>query len=79
MDSDRVLVMDAGEVRELGHPYELLQRTGGYLRQLVDNTGAATSFALQQAAEQSYSKQILGDDTAAEDLNITLAMEEKTQ
>ncbi|EDX14816.1 GD21421 [Drosophila simulans] len=79
MDSDRVLVMDAGEVRELGHPYELLQRTGGYLRQLVDNTGAATSFALQQAAEQSYSKQILGDDTAPEDLNITLAMEEKTQ
>ncbi|EDW98328.1 probable multidrug resistance-associated protein lethal(2)03659 [Drosophila yakuba] len=79
MDSDRVLVMDAGEVRELGHPYELLQRTGGYLRQLVDNTGAATSFALQQAAEQSYSKQILGDDTAAEDLNITLAMEEKSQ
>ncbi|XP_016982738.1 probable multidrug resistance-associated protein lethal(2)03659 [Drosophila rhopaloa] len=79
MDSDKVLVMDAGEVRELGHPYELLQRSGGYLRQLVDNTGAATSFALQQAAEQSYSKQVLGDDTAAEDMNITLAMEEKSQ
>ncbi|XP_036674589.3 ATP-binding cassette sub-family C member 4 [Drosophila suzukii] len=79
MDSDRVLVMDAGEVRELGHPYELLQRPGGYLRQLVDNTGAATSSALQQAAEQSYSKQILGDDTAAEDLNISLAMEERSQ
>ncbi|KAH8232502.1 hypothetical protein KR032_008347 [Drosophila birchii] len=79
MDSDRVLVMDAGEARELGHPYELLQRSGGYLRQLVDNTGAATAFALQQAAEQSYSKQLLGDDddTAAQDLNITL--EEKSQ
>jgi len=45
----------------------------------VDNTGAATSSALQQAAEQSYSKQILGDDTAAEDLNISLAMEERSQ
>lgn len=77
-----MLVMDAGEARELGHPYELLQRSGGYLRQLVDNTGAATAFALQQAAEQSYSKQLLGDekdDTAAQDLNITLAMEEKSQ
>ncbi|KAH8258396.1 hypothetical protein KR038_011034 [Drosophila bunnanda] len=81
MDSDRVLVMDAGEARELGHPYELLQRPGGYLRQLVDNTGAATAFALQQAAEQSYSKQLLGDDddTAAQDLNISLALEEKSQ
>ncbi|XP_017023787.2 probable multidrug resistance-associated protein lethal(2)03659 [Drosophila kikkawai] len=81
MDSDRVLVMDAGEARELGHPYELLQRSGGYLRQLVDNTGASTALALQQAAEQSYSKQLLGDDddTAAQDLNITLAMEEKSQ
>ncbi|SPP81313.1 multidrug resistance-associated protein 4 [Drosophila guanche] len=79
MDSDRVLVMDAGEARELGHPYELLQRPGGYLRQLVDNTGAATAFALKQSAEQSYSKQLLGDDTATDDLNITLALQEQTE
>lgn len=79
MDSDRVLVMDAGEARELGHPYELLQRPDGYLRQLVDHTGAATAYALQQAAEQSYSKQLLGDGTPTEEINITLAMEEKAE
>ncbi|KAH8272109.1 hypothetical protein KR026_008581 [Drosophila bipectinata] len=79
MDSDRVLVMDAGEARELGHPYELLQRPDGYLRQLVDHTGAATAYALQQAAEQSYSKQLIGDGTHDEDINITLAMEERAE
>ncbi|XP_068155675.1 ATP-binding cassette sub-family C member 4 [Drosophila tropicalis] len=76
MDSDRVLVMDAGEAREFDHPYELLQRPGGYLRQLVDNTGGATAYALQQAAEQSYRKRYLPDDTELEDINLTMALHE---
>ncbi|KAM7360228.1 red dog mine isoform 2-T2 [Cochliomyia hominivorax] len=54
MDSDRVLVMDAGQAVELGHPYELLQKPGGFLRNLVDHTGLATAAALFQAAEESY-------------------------
>lgn len=77
MDSDRVLVMDAGEARELGHAYELLQRPGGYLRQLVDNTGASTTLALQQAAEESYSKRLLDSKVTEEDLNVTLALQEE--
>ncbi|XP_030562712.1 probable multidrug resistance-associated protein lethal(2)03659 [Drosophila novamexicana] len=79
MDSDRVLVMDAGEVRELGHAYELLQRSGGYLRHLVDNTGSATANALQQAAEESYSKRLLDERVPAEDLNLTAALHEQKE
>ncbi|EDW58559.1 ATP-binding cassette sub-family C member 4 [Drosophila virilis] len=79
MDSDRVLVMDAGEVRELGHAYELLQRSGGYLRHLVDNTGSATANALQQAAEESYSKRLLDGRVPAEDLNLTAALHEQKE
>lgn len=79
MDSDRVLVMDAGEVRELGHAYELLQRSGGYLRHLVDNTGSATANALQQAAEESYSKRLLDGRVPAEDLNLTVALHEQKE
>lgn len=78
MDSDRVLVMDAGEVRELGHAYELLQRPDGYLRHLVNNTGTSMSNALMQAAEESYSKRLLDGRVPAEDLNITAAMHEHT-
>ncbi|XP_017866361.1 PREDICTED: probable multidrug resistance-associated protein lethal(2)03659 [Drosophila arizonae] len=76
MDSDRVLVMDAGEVRELGHAYELLQRPDGYLRQLVNNTGTSMANALMQAAEESYSKRLLDGRISADDLNITAAMHE---
>lgn len=56
MDSDRVLVMDAGKVVEYGHPYDLLKSSGGYLRKLVDQTGNATAMHLMQMAEQSYKK-----------------------
>ncbi|XP_037030669.1 multidrug resistance-associated protein 4-like [Bradysia coprophila] len=56
MDSDRVLVMDAGKVVEYGHPYDLLKSSGGFLRKLVDQTGNATAMHLMQMAEQSYKK-----------------------
>lgn len=52
MDSDRVLVIDAGHVVEFGHAYDLLQISDGYLRQLVDQTGSATASLLAQTASQ---------------------------
>lgn len=54
MDSDRVLVMDAGQMVELGHPYELLQRPNGFLRQLAEQTGVTMTNLLMNAAEESY-------------------------
>lgn len=50
MDSDKVLVVDAGSAVEFGHPYELLQRSDGYLRQLINQTGAETAAVLMKAA-----------------------------
>ncbi|KYN18976.1 hypothetical protein ALC57_08649 [Trachymyrmex cornetzi] len=40
MDSDRIFVMDAGHLVELGHPYILLQQKG-YFYNMVQQTGAA--------------------------------------
>ncbi|XP_055381149.1 probable multidrug resistance-associated protein lethal(2)03659 [Condylostylus longicornis] len=54
MDSDRVLVMDAGRAVEFGHPYELLQDSNGFLKKLVDQTGVETSNILIQMASNSY-------------------------
>lgn len=56
MDSDRVLVMDAGKAVELDHPFELLQRSNGFLYQLVDQTGTTTATALLKDAEKNYKK-----------------------
>ncbi|XP_055678742.1 ATP-binding cassette sub-family C member 4-like [Lutzomyia longipalpis] len=56
MDSDRVLVVDAGRVVEFGAPHELLQRSGGHLKALVDQTGPATSTLLAQIAEETFNR-----------------------
>lgn len=39
MDSDRVLVMDAGRAVEFGAPCDLLSIPNGYFSKLVDKTG----------------------------------------
>ncbi|KAG7207731.1 hypothetical protein KM043_009345 [Ampulex compressa] len=56
MDSDRILVMDAGSAVELDHPYTLLQSDTGYLKSMVHETGSAMAEALTEVAKQSYMK-----------------------
>ncbi|XP_040165805.1 multidrug resistance-associated protein 4-like [Anopheles arabiensis] len=58
MDSDRVLVMDAGKAIELAHPYELLQRTDGALKRLVDGMEESTAQQLTGIAYQAYGKRL---------------------
>lgn len=53
MDSDKVLVMDAGRIVEFGHPYELIQKSGTF-KSLIDQTGHATSYKLVEIARQRY-------------------------
>lgn len=56
MDSDRVLVMDAGEIVEFGHAHDLLKAKDGYLRRLVDETGFSTAAQLNRMASHSYAQ-----------------------
>ncbi|KAF9813950.1 hypothetical protein IEO21_05386 [Rhodonia placenta] len=39
MDSDRIMVLDAGRIVEFGKPHDLLSIEGGLLRALVDESG----------------------------------------
>ncbi|XP_052868167.1 ATP-binding cassette sub-family C member 4-like [Anopheles cruzii] len=57
MDSDRVLVMDAGQAVEFGTPYELLQLPIGIFRDMVQATGPAESERLVQIAQQKNKQQ----------------------
>ncbi|CAH2099847.1 unnamed protein product [Euphydryas editha] len=59
MDSDKVLVMDAGQMVEFDHPHVLLQRDGGVLRGMVDQTGRAMADTLARVALQAYNKKYL--------------------
>lgn len=54
MDSDRVLVLDAGEVREFDEPHILLTQ-GGYLATMTANTGPQAD-RLRKVAERAYNK-----------------------
>ena len=38
MESDRVIVLDAGKVREFDTPKNLLRNTSGHLRSLVEES-----------------------------------------
>jgi len=50
MDSDRVLVMDAGTMVEFDHPYNLLKNKDGFLFKMVEQTGTETSDLLESMA-----------------------------
>ncbi|XP_055636392.1 ATP-binding cassette sub-family C member 4-like [Toxorhynchites rutilus septentrionalis] len=54
MDSDRVLVMDAGESVEFGTPYDLLQLPVGVFKEMVLATDPVESERLIQIAKQKY-------------------------
>ncbi|XP_046426437.1 probable multidrug resistance-associated protein lethal(2)03659 isoform X1 [Neodiprion fabricii] len=54
MDSNKVLVMDAGFVVEYDHPHVLLQKENGYLRSMVDQTGKSMADTLTVVAQKNY-------------------------
>ncbi|KAG5332701.1 L259 protein, partial [Acromyrmex heyeri] len=54
MDSDRILVMDAGNAVEFDHPHVLLQKESGYLKSMVQETGTAMAEALAGVARNCY-------------------------
>ncbi|KAL0895660.1 hypothetical protein ABMA27_011740 [Loxostege sticticalis] len=56
MDSDKVLVMDAGQMVEFDHPHNLLQKPGGVLAGMVEQTGRSMADTLARVALQAYEK-----------------------
>lgn len=54
MDSDEVMVMDAGQVVEMGHPHELLQKPDGYFANMVNQVEEEVQTTLKAIAQQAY-------------------------
>nr|XP_026484669.1 probable multidrug resistance-associated protein lethal(2)03659 [Vanessa tameamea] len=56
IDSDKILVLDAGHVMEFDHPHILLQNKKGYFRKMVAETGPAMTQVLHKLAAENYKK-----------------------
>ncbi|XP_025833020.1 probable multidrug resistance-associated protein lethal(2)03659 [Agrilus planipennis] len=56
MDSDKVLVLDAGEIKEFDSPYNLLQNSNGFFYSLVQNTGSSMMENLMKIAREAHEK-----------------------
>ncbi|CAH0405949.1 unnamed protein product [Chilo suppressalis] len=54
MDSDRVLVMSAGQVAEFDHPYILLSDPNSQLTSMVKETGEKSAAQLFEVAREAY-------------------------
>ncbi len=52
MDSDKILVVDAGKIVEFDHPYILSQVQHGTFKQLLDQTGSSTASVLTTIAKE---------------------------
>ncbi|XP_017777137.1 PREDICTED: probable multidrug resistance-associated protein lethal(2)03659 [Nicrophorus vespilloides] len=54
MDSDKILVMDAGRIVEFDAPYALLERPFGTFKTMVEATGNSSAKTLNSIAKQKY-------------------------
>ncbi|KAK5646964.1 hypothetical protein RI129_005428 [Pyrocoelia pectoralis] len=68
MDSDKVLVMNAGRMVEFDHPYKLLENTNGTFYSMVQQTGPSMANTLTKLAKKCY------EDTLKEDEIISLSV-----
>ncbi|CAK1599826.1 unnamed protein product [Parnassius mnemosyne] len=55
-DSDRVIVMEAGQIVESGHPHELLQKSDGYFTRMVKQLSPASEQSLRELASNAYAQ-----------------------
>ncbi|XP_040888565.1 multidrug resistance-associated protein 4 [Toxotes jaculatrix] len=54
IDSDRILVLDAGKIHAYDEPHTLLQDPNGIFYKMVQQTGKQEAVALAEAARQAY-------------------------
>jgi len=52
IESDRILVLSHGQLKEYDHPHLLLQNPTGFLSKMVRQTGAESEQDLRNRAEQ---------------------------
>lgn len=58
MDSDKVMVMEAGTMVEFNHPHILLQNSSSKFAKMVADTGRSTCDQLKRIARDCYQRKL---------------------
>ncbi|XP_041973565.1 ATP-binding cassette subfamily C member 4-like isoform X1 [Aricia agestis] len=53
-DSDRIIVMEAGQIVEFGDPHKLLQKEDGHFIRMVNELGSASEQSLRELAKAAF-------------------------
>ena len=68
IDSDRVLVLDAGQVIEFDSPYNLLQNSKGTFYDMVETTGKGMREMLREMAVLAHETKTKGRDAGSTEI-----------
>lgn len=77
MDSDRIVIMEAGNAVEFDVPHALLQKPHGVLTQMVEATGGEAD-ALRQLASKSFQEMLQPGGRKGTDERQLLKLLERT-
>ncbi|KAK5646813.1 hypothetical protein RI129_005277 [Pyrocoelia pectoralis] len=66
MDSDKILVMDAGKLVEYDHPHNLLKNKNGYFYKMVEQTGKSMGSTLKNIAQTNFKNVIVKEEDEGE-------------
>ncbi|XP_014906070.1 ATP-binding cassette sub-family C member 4 isoform X2 [Poecilia latipinna] len=76
IDSDRILVLDAGQIHAYDEPHVLLQDTEGIFYKMVQQTGKQEAAALLEAAKRAYDSRsrssMVNGHTDTADVNLVI-------
>uniref|UniRef100_A0A1E1XAH8 Putative abc transporter n=1 Tax=Amblyomma aureolatum TaxID=187763 RepID=A0A1E1XAH8_9ACAR len=70
MDSDRVIVLDAGRILEFDEPYELMKSEASHFTGMVQHTGPGMAHQLWKMARQAHEQRFPPADSEAGDARI---------
>lgn len=74
MDSDRIIVMEAGFAKEFDIPHNLIQQEHSLLRDMIEANGIKESESLKKIAAENFEKKTKGNEENSNSNDVQLIL-----